>query len=322
MKDSSGKKRHKVLVTAPRAAEVLPRYEQELGATDCEMIVRIPMERLTEEELLPLVGDVDGIICGDDRLTARVLEAAPRLKVISKWGTGIDSIDTASAKSRGIVVCNSPGAFSDPVADSVLGYILLFARRLDQMNNDMSMGSWRRLPLRALNECTLGIVGLGDIGCAVARRAAAFGMKLMGCTNERSPRANVNALGVLLVPLETILSESDFVTLHADLRDDNRHLVNAENLKLMRSGSVLINTARGGLIDENALVNALRQGTVGGAALDVFEEEPLPQDSPLRGFPNVYLSPHNANASAAAAERVHVRTIRNLVEVLDGRKES
>lgn len=306
----------RVLITAPRAHPVLDRYRDQLGAAGCAVESRVPLERFDESELLPMVGDADALICGDDRVTDRVLAAAPRLKVIAKWGTGIDSIDREAAARRGIAVCNTPNAFSEPVADSVLGYILLFARQLDRMSADVRGGGWTHVPLRALAECTLGIVGFGNIGKAVARRAAAFGMRLLACDVRPVGRDVVEELGVEIVALERLLAESDFVTLHADLRPENRRLMNAERMAQMRPTAVLINTARGPLVDEAALIAALQQGRLAGAALDVFETEPLPAGSVLRELPNVYLAPHNANSSAAAAERVHASTIGSVLRVL------
>jgi D-3-phosphoglycerate dehydrogenase / 2-oxoglutarate reductase len=308
--------RPRVLVTAPRAVQALARYETELGGAGYDVTSSPTVERLEEHELLPLVGDVDAIICGDDRITTRVLDAAPRLRIIAKWGTGIDSIDVDSARSRGVLVRNSPGAFSEPVADTVLGYMLLFARQLDRMADDMRSGLWHRRPLRALNDCTLGIVGLGASGRAVARRASACGMRVVGnCLQPPTPDEQ-RQLGVTMVTLETLLAESDFVTLHADLRAENRHLIDRHRIEQMKTGAVLINTARGQLVDETALTTALASGRLAGAALDVFEEEPLSPESPLRKLSNVYLAPHNANASFAAAERVHANTIQHVLQAL------
>ena len=228
-------------------------------------------------------------------------------------GTGVDGIDLARARECGVTVSNTPAAFCDPVADTVMGYVLLFARRLDRMSEMVRVGRWERLPLLSLRECTLGIVGLGAIGRAVATRAAAFAMTAYGYDVHMPGERELADLRIVGRPLDALLSESDFITLHADLRPDNRHLIDERRLALMRPTAVLINTARGGLIDETALVAALRDGRLAGAALDVFEREPLPSRSPLRSLPNVYLSPHNANASVAAAERVHASTIQNLL---------
>jgi D-3-phosphoglycerate dehydrogenase / 2-oxoglutarate reductase len=313
-----------VLVTAPRACQAIDTYRDRLSAAGCQVIAHPALERLDEDELLPLVGDIDAIVCGDDRITARVLAAAPRLRVIAKWGTGIDSIDRDAARARGIAVCNTPDAFSDPVADTVMGYVLLFARRLDGMASDMSAGAWSRRQLRALSECTIGIVGFGNIGAAVARRAAAFRMRILACDAKPIGTGDpaIAAPGVTIAPIDQLLAESDFVTIHADLRPDNRHMIDARRLALLRPSAVLINTARGPLVDEEALISALREGRLAGAALDVFEHEPLPATSPLRHMPHVYLAPHNANSSAAAAERVHANTIRCLLEALTGVTQS
>jgi D-3-phosphoglycerate dehydrogenase / 2-oxoglutarate reductase len=305
-----------ILVTASRACQALEIYREALEPEGCRLVVHPPaIERHSDEQLLPLICGIDGIICGDDRITERVFEAAPRLRVVAKWGTGIDGIDLEAAKRRGVVVCNTPGAFSEPVADSVLAYLLLFTRRPDTMAHDMREGRWTHLPLVSLRERTLGLVGFGDIARAVARRASAFGMSVLAC-DVRAVEADAAELGVEMVLLDELLSRSDFVSLHADLRPENRRLINASRLGLMRPTAVLVNTARGGLVDEPALVAALSQRRLGGAALDVFEDEPLPLHSPLRALPGVYLAPHNSNSSPLAAQRVHANTIRGVLDAL------
>jgi len=308
--------RWKVLVSAPYAMPVIARYREQLGAAGCEVLVPAVRERLEEAELLPLVGDVDGIICGDDCITGRVLDAAPRLRVISKWGTGIDSIDTAAADRRGVIVCNTPNAFSEPVADSTIGYMLLFARRLDRLTEDMHAGTWNKPQLTSLGERTVGVIGVGNCGRAVVRRAAAFGMRILGNDTRQIPEDVIRTSELSPVPLNQLLAESDFVTLHPDLNPTSFHLMDRARLARMKRTAFLINTSRGPVVDEPALIAALRAGNLAGAALDVFEDEPLPVASPLREFPNVYLAPHTANSSPAAAERVHTNTIRNLLQVL------
>jgi D-3-phosphoglycerate dehydrogenase len=306
-----------ILISAPYFIPVLDRFRPLIEAAGVEILVAPVDERLEEAQLLEYAGRFDGVLCGDDRFTARVLEAcAPRLKVISKWGTGIDSIDSAAAEALGIRVCRTPNAFTLPVADSVLGYMLAFARRLPWMDRDMKNRVWEKIPGRSLSECTLGVVGVGNIGKAVLRRARVFGMKLLGTDIVEIAPDFLLENGVEMTSLEDLLSRSDFVSLNTDLNPTSYHLINERTLACMRPEAVLINTSRGPVVDEAALIEALRLGRIGGAALDVFEVEPLPADSPLLGMDNVLLAPHNANSSPAAWKRVHANTLRNLFEGL------
>jgi D-3-phosphoglycerate dehydrogenase len=274
-------------------------------------------ERLEEDQLLAYAGQFDGAICGDDRFTARVMEACvPRLKVISKWGTGIDSIDQEAADRLGIQVCNTTNAFTSPVADTVMGYILAFARQQPWMDRMMKVGQWDKLPSRTLHECTLGIIGVGRIGKAIIQRARAFGMELLGNDIIEVDPHFVAENRVEMTQFGDLLERADFVSLNCDLNPTSYHLMDVKSLAQMRPTSVLINTSRGPVVDEWALITALQTGVIAGAALDVFEIEPLPGDSPLKRMDNVLLAPHNANSSPAAWERVHRNTIRNLLECL------
>jgi D-3-phosphoglycerate dehydrogenase len=303
----------KVLVSAPYMRPVLERVEATLNDAGCEVTAPPVRERLEEADLLPLVGGIDGVICGDDRFTRRVLESARSLKVISKWGTGIDSIDREACRELGIRVCNTPGAFTVPVADSVFAMMLAFARRTPSMDRDMKMGKWEKIGGFTLAESTLGIVGLGNIGREVATRARAFGMKVLGTDPVEPPPEWFRSTGVERAELGEVLAQSDFVTLHCDLNPTSYHLLNRQNLRQMKRSAVLINTSRGPVVDEPALIDALRHGTICGAGLDVFEVEPLPESSPLRRMEQVILAPHNANSSPAAWERVHRSSIENLL---------
>lgn len=308
---------HTILLTAPYMLPFLDRFRPVLESHGLELIVPEVHERLEEDELLRYAGQFDGTICGDDRYTPRVLEAcAPRLKVISKWGTGIDSIDQSACARLGIQIRNTPNAFTLPVADTVMGYLLAFARRQPWMDQAMKNGEWQKIPGRSLSECTLGVIGVGNCGKAVLRRAAAFGMELLG--NDIVPVAPdfTAEYRVQMTALVDLLARADFVSLHADLNPTSYHLINAHSLAQMKPPAILINTARGPLVDEPALIAALQSGQMGGAALDVFEVEPLPLDSPLLKMDNVMLAPHNANSSPAAWERVHWNTIRSLLEGL------
>jgi D-3-phosphoglycerate dehydrogenase len=309
--------RYTILLTAPYMLPFLERFKPVFAKYDLELIVPDVQERMEEADLLKYAGQFDGAVCGDDRYTARVLEAcSPRLKVISKWGTGVDSIDAEACSRFDIRLCRTPNAFTTPVADTVLGYMLAFARRISLMDIAMKRGEWEKIPGKTLSECTLGIIGIGNIGKAVTRRARAFGMKVFGNDIADIDHVFISESGIEMTDLETLLSNSDFVSVNCDLNPTSQHLINADTLAKMKSTAILINTARGPIVDENALVAALSSGQVGGAALDVFEFEPLPLESPLLKMDNVMLAPHNSNSSPTAWERIHWNTIKNLVEGL------
>jgi D-3-phosphoglycerate dehydrogenase len=295
-------KQYTILLTAPYMIPFVDRFIPVLESYGLEVIVPDVEERMEEADLLKYAGQFDGAICGDDRYTATVIEAcAPRLKVISKWGTGIDSLDAA---------------FTTPVADTVLGYMLAFARRQPWMDKAMKSGEWKKISGFTLSEATLGVIGIGNIGKAVTRRAKAFGMKVLGTDIVEIDHVFINESDIELTTLDILLSKSDFVSINCDLNPTSEHLINAATLAQMKETAVLINTARGPIVDEQALISALQSGKLGGAAMDVFEVEPLPEDSPLKQMDNVMLAPHNANSSPAAWERVHWNTIKNLLDGL------
>ncbi len=306
-----------ILYSAPYMIPLLPRYRPLLEGLGLNLIVPDVHERLDENELLTYAGQFDGTICGDDHYTPRVLQACtPRLKVISKWGTGIDSIDRQAAEKLGIQVRNTPNAFTLPVADTVLGYMLTFARRFPWMDRAVKAGVWEKIPGRSLSECTLGVVGVGKIGKAVIRRARAFGMKLLGNDIIPIDQVFLTKNQVEMTSLEDLLKRSDFVSLNCDLNPTSYHLMNAKTLAHINPTAILINAARGPVIDEAALILALQEGKLAGAALDVFEVEPLSIESPLTKMDNVLLGTHNANSSPKAWERVHQNTIDNLLDGL------
>ena len=306
-----------ILFTAPYMIPFVDRFKPVFDKYSIELIVPDVLERMEEDGLLKYAGQFDGAICGDDRYTARVIEAcAPRLKVISKWGTGIDSIDAEACSRYSIKIGRTLNAFTMPVADTVLGYMLAFARRQPWMDKEMKLGKWEKIPGITLNECTLGVIGVGNIGKAVTRRAKAFGMKVYGTDIVEIDRVFISETGIEMIDLQTLLSNSDFVSINCDLNPTSHHLLNSDTFALMKSNAVLINTARGPIIEEKALIEALQARRLAGAALDVFEHEPLPLESPLLKMENVLLAPHNSNSSPAAWERVHWNTIKNLLDGL------
>ncbi len=304
----------RVLISAPYMLPVIERFQSIFDELGVEVVLVEVEERLSEDELLAYTGSIDGVICGDDRFTAAVLKAAaPRLRVISKWGTGIDSIDGEAASELGIQVMNTPGAFTEPVADSVLGYILAFARSQPWMTQQMREGEWKKIPGRALSECTLGVIGVGKIGKAVLKRAQAFGMDLLGNDVVDIDSEFITEVGVQMLDLPDLLKRADFISINCDLNPTSRGLIDSGAFRLMQPHAVLINTARGSIVVEEALIEALCDKSIAGAALDVYEDEPLPGKSPLYAMDNVLLAPHNANSSPGAWERVHLNTIRNLI---------
>ncbi|MGP1273029.1 MAG: phosphoglycerate dehydrogenase [Phycisphaerales bacterium] len=308
----------RLLLTGPRMLRDLDRVRPLLDQHGFDIRPARVTQRLTEDELIPLVGDIDAVICGGDQWTARVMDAAPRLRAICKWGTGVDQIDFDAAEARGILVRNVPDAFSVPVADSVMCFMLCFARRIPWLTSELRAGRWTPLDGTTLAECTLGVVGVGNIGSTVLRRARAFGMTLLATDpNPVIPLQLIDDTGVELVSLDELLRRSDFVSLNCDLNSTSRGLMSDPQFAMMKPTAVLINTARGGVVDQPALIRALESGTIAGAGLDVFESEPIPQDSALLRMEQVLLSPHLANSSDRAAHRVHEITIRNVCELLE-----
>jgi D-3-phosphoglycerate dehydrogenase len=295
---------------------VIDRFKKTFSENNIELVIPPVNERMEEEDLIKFISDVDGAICGDDRFTEKVLKAATRLKVISKWGTGIDSIDQAACKKHSVQICNTPNAFSEPVADSVMGYILCFSRNLPWMDKAMRKGIWNKIPGKALKECTLGVIGVGNVGKTVVKRAMAFGMHILGNDIVQMPSDFATETNIEMVSKEYLLREADFVSLNCDLNPTSHHLMNAEKFSMMKPTAVIINTSRGPVVKEVDLIKALAEEKIGGAALDVFEHEPLSEDSPLRLMNNVMLAPHNANSSPEAWEFVHQNTINNLLKAL------
>ena len=308
-----------IIFSAPYMMTSVERFRKVLeGHYGIEMIVPDVKQKLLEEDILKYAGQFDGTICGDDVYSPRVIEAcAPRLKVVSKWGTGIDAIDKEACRKFGVMIGNTVNAFTIPVSETAIGYILNFARGLFAMNRTMHEGRWDKPAITTLSETTVGIIGAGNIGQAVARRIRPFGCRIL--MNDLVPIKPDFLIEnhIEQVPLEQLLNESDFVTCHTDLNPTSRHLINEKTLGMMKPTAYLINTSRGPVLDEDALAKALVAGQIAGAAMDVFETEPLPADSPLRAMDNVLIAPHNCNYSPLACERVHWNTIRNLLIGLD-----
>jgi D-3-phosphoglycerate dehydrogenase len=269
------------------------------------------------ETLAELISDADGVVAGTDPFTAEVLRAAPRLKVIGRTGSGFDNIDVHAASELGMAVCPTPGVNSQSVAEYTLGMILSCARRIPQSVASVRAFGWDQVSGRELAGATLGIVGLGAIGRLVAAMAIGFGMRVIA-HDPKLDEAFIAQHGIEAVELDELLAQSDFVTLHLFLNASTRHIIDARALALMKPTAFLINISRGGVIDENALADAIRGGTLAGAGLDTVEDEPLPEDSVLRDLDNVLITAHIGAATAESRLRSGRMAAQAVVDVLSG----
>ncbi|HEY6532882.1 MAG TPA: D-glycerate dehydrogenase [Acidimicrobiales bacterium] len=279
---------------------------------------------LTRDELLTGVADAAAVVATlSDRVDAELLDAAPRLKVVANYAVGFDNVDVAEARRRGVEVTTTPDVLSEATADLAWALLLAAARRLGEGERLVRAGEWkgpgpRQLLGQPVGGRTLGIVGMGAIGRAVARRARGFSMPVVYFNRNRVPDAVEHELGARYLPLDELLATADFVSLHAPLNDESRHLVDASALARMKSTAVLVNTARGALVDEPALVQALREGRIAAAGLDVFEREPQLADG-LAELDNVVVSPHVGSATTDTRAAMVRLCVENVVEVLAGR---
>ncbi len=308
----------RIAVTCLQLLRDLPNHRSPLDDRNWEVVpAHVPGQHLEGGALIDALHDCVGVVAGDDQFTDDVLAALPALKVISKWGIGIDGIDLEAAERRGIVVRNTPGMFNDEVADVTMAYVTIVVRHLVDIDRGVRAGSWPKPPGRSLGDLTLGIVGLGAIGQATAVRALAAGMPVLGTDPSPTSRDAAAALGVKCVELNELLAGCDVIAINAPLNAATHHLIDGAAFDVMRDGVYLVNTGRGAVVSNDALVEALRAGKVRACALDVMETEPLPQDDPLRGFDNIVFGSHNASNTFDASARVSDVAIANLIEELE-----
>lgn len=289
----------KVLIVPREIAKFADRFREPLDAAGLEVAVLPPGEANlpTEAELLDALAGVEATIAGSEPYTARTFARHPQLRAVARVGVGYDAVDCAAATAAGVAVCTAPGTNQGSVAEHTFALMLALTRHVPARHAALAGGGWNRLLSAPLRGRVLGLAGLGRIGKAVATRALAFEMKVLAY--DPVPDAAFCATrGVELVGFDRLLAESDFLSLHLPLTAETRHLMNRDTLARMKPGAVLVNTSRGGLVCESDLVAALQSGHLGGAALDVFEEEPTPATNPLRGLPNVVLTPHAAGVDA------------------------
>jgi len=320
--DTSAAPRPRVLVTRRIPGEGLDRvieacdvdlWDDDLPPPRAELIRRVP----GVEGLLTLL---------TDRVDEELLDAAgPRLRVVSNLAVGYDNVDVPACTRRGIAVGNTPGVLTETTADLAWALLLAAARRIPEARDYVRDGRWRTWePMTLLGPdvhgATLGVVGFGRIGRAVARRATGFGMRVLYHARTRLAADEAAALDVAWAPLDELLAQADFVTLHVGLSPETRHLIDARALARMRRGAILVNTARGPVVDTDALVDALRTGTIAAAALDVTDPEPLPVGHPLLGMDNCLVVPHIGSASQATRGRMAAMAAANLLAGLRGER--
>jgi len=306
----------RVLIATRSFGSTSPEPWDVLKDAGCEVVKADMKGEMTEQRLVDLLKDVDGAVIGVVPMTARVMESSPSLKVASMHGVGVDHIDLEAAERLGIIIANCPGTNDQAVADLAIGLMIAIARHIPNADRELREGKWGRYSGSELWNKTLGLVGYGRIGRGVAKRALGFDMNVLVHDPYIQPE-QVGLSSVRLTTLEELLGSADFLSLHAALTDETRGLFGEAQFRSMKSTAYLINTARGGLVDETALYKALSQKWIAGAALDVFVEEP-PLDSPVLGLENMVLTPHIGAHTREAIARMGVLAAQNVVLTLQG----
>lgn len=306
--------KYKVLITSTSFNKVDPLPRERLVQYGCE-IVENPFNRpLKEDDLIPLLGDVDGVIAGLDEFSRKAILSSKKLRVISRYGVGLDNINLEAARERGIRVVNTPEVNTQAVADLTFALMLAVCRKIPQAHFSTQKGKWGRLIGRGVYKKTLGIIGLGRIGKAVAERAKGFSMEILA-HDVKQDEIFSQSRGIKFLPLDELLAKADFITLHCDLNPGSKGIISARELKLIKKTAYLINTARGGLIDENALFEVLRDRKIAGAALDTYQHEP-PVGSPLLSLDNTLTTPHIGSYTHEALLEMGLIAVDNLIQNL------
>lgn len=301
----------------------IPREALEILHSHCQVRIWDSDDPVPRPTLLEEVAQVEGLFCLlTERVDTELLDRAPRLRVVANMAVGYDNVDVPACTARGVMVTNTPGVLTETTADLAFALILAAARRLVEAARFLAAGQWKAwgpmlLTGQDVYGSTLGLVGFGRIGQAVARRARGFDMRILYYDTRRYPEAE-ETLRATWLPLEELLREADVVSIHAPLTPETYHLIGERELRLMKPTAVLVNTARGPLVDEQALCRALREGWIWAAGLDVFEKEPIGPDHPLLSLPNVVALPHIGSASVATRTRMAVLAAENLVTALRG----
>jgi len=307
----------RVLVTATSYGANDPALKSVLEREVGEVVYNPTGKPYPPQELARLISGFDGCIAGLDRFDRAVIEAADRLRVIARYGVGVDNVDLAAARERGILVTNTPGANSDSVAELAVGLMLALARSIPRADRATRAGEWPRMHGLSISGKVVGLVGFGAIGRLVAAKLSGFGCNLLAYDPYAAPEAAALA-GVRLVVLDELVAGADFVSLHCPLTEQTRGLVSAEIIAKMKPGAFLVNTARGELVDEAALLEGLVSGKLRGAALDVFAQQPPDAGNPLLALPQVIATPHMGAHADSATNGMGWGALQNCLAVLRG----
>lgn len=308
-----------LLITCHHTLRHIDKFRDKLDELGINLILPEPKgQQFDETDMVAMLPGCDVAICGDDCLNRTVLEAGAsgRTKTVIRWGIGTDSVDKVAAEELGIEVKNTPGVFGDEVADAAWALILMLARKYHLMNRSVQNFGWLKEEGRSISGLTLGVVGLGSIGQAILKRGMGFGTINIGCDSMQISTDTLKLLSTTQLSLEKVLSQSDIIVLACDLSPQNYHMINFDTLKLCKSSAYIINVGRGPLVNNTALAQALNDNVIEGAALDVFETEPLPEDDPIRSAPNCVFGTHNGSNTSEAVDRVNNITINMAIEKL------
>lgn len=310
--------KYKVVITARSFGKADEKAYDCLREAGCEWIKLEESDGPVEEQLKDAIRDADVLIAGLEDIGADIIEQAKKLKVISRYGVGYDKVDLDAAKEKGIQVTITPGANGDSVADLAVALMLDVARNVTIMDTSIKSHSQRRPQGLEMYEKTLGIIGAGRIGQGVGRRCRGFNMKVLAYDVFEDPSFKEET-GAEYVELDTLLREADFITVHSPLTEETHNMISTEQFKIMKKDAILVNTARGGVIDEEALYEALKSGEIRGAALDATVDEP-PYGSPLMNCENCILTPHAGAGTREASSKMSLMAAQNAVCVLEGKE--
>jgi len=308
----------KLISTSPTFGYYAQAPSDFLEAHGCEVKLIPQGKKLSEDELVECAAAADAMIVGIEKMTSRVIRAGKTLKVIAKNGAGVDNIDMKAATEKGIVVTSAPGANSDAVADLTIGFFLALARSIPLADRSVKGGEWPRIVGTQFNNKTLGIIGVGQIGKKVAKRARGFDIDVL-VYDVFKDEEFAQKYGVQYLPLDDVLTKSDYISIHVPLTPETRNLISTREFALMKKDAILVNIARGGIIDEEALFDALKEKRIRGAALDVFSKEPA-KGNPLLTLDNLIATPHMGGYTQESLNETGMICVRNIVDVLEGKK--